>query len=139
MQDCDLIIHTDGGSRGNPGPAACAFIAESEGKVLEKKSRYLDIATNNTAEYQAVILAFEWLIENRKKFEFNNIVFLLDSELVIKQLSGVYKIKKTELRTFNLQIRNYMSNIETNIKFKHVPREQNKIADYLVNQELDKH
>ncbi|EKE13424.1 MAG: ribonuclease HI [uncultured bacterium] len=139
MQNDAIIIHTDGGSRGNPGPAACAFVAELKGKVLEKQSKFLNTNTNNVAEYEGVLLALNWLLKSKHAFKENNVIFFLDSELVVKQLNGVYKIKKPELQILNLSIRKIFSELDKKIFFKHIPREQNKVADFLLNEELDKH
>ncbi|KKS04473.1 MAG: Ribonuclease HI [Candidatus Woesebacteria bacterium GW2011_GWA1_41_7] len=137
MQNGVLIIHTDGGSRGNPGPAACAFVAELDGKVLAEKSKYLDITTNNIAEYQGVLLALDWLLENSKSFKTTEVIFFLDSELVVKQLTGFYRVKKPELQTLNLIIKKKIEEISIKVNFQNIPREQNKEADRLVNEELD--
>ena len=139
MQNDAIIIHTDGGSRGNPGPAACAFVAELKGKVLEKQSKFLNTNTNNVAEYEGVLLALNWLLKSKHAFKENNVIFFLDSELVVKQLNGVYKIKKPELQILNLSVRKIFRELDKKIFFKHIPREQNKVADFLVNEELDKH
>jgi len=143
MQKSFLTIHTDGGSRGNPGLAACAFVSEYDGKIIEERSRFLDTATNNVAEYQGVILALEWLLENKPVYDevlsYNEVLFLLDSELVVKQLTGLYKIKNHDLLTLSIRINRQMIRFGIKIHFRNVPREQNKRADFLVNEELDKH
>lgn len=138
QKDC-LMIHTDGGSRGNPGPAACAFSAEYCGKTIFEQSKFLNTTTNNVAEYNAVILALRWLVSGTNKLPGEFILFLLDSELVVKQLNSVYKIKKPELQILCLEIRKIISQVNKQIIFRNVPREKNKIADALVNKELDKH
>lgn len=139
MQNRELIIHTDGGSRGNPGPAACAFVAELDGKVLAESSKYLDITTNNIAEYQGVVLAIDWLKENSNSLDVDKILFFLDSELVVKQITGLYRVKKPELQILNLKIKKNTEEISNKINYKNVPREENKHADRLVNEELDRH
>jgi len=135
----EIIVRTDGGSRGNPGPAASAFVIESDDKILKKGSLYLGRNTNNFAEYKAVLLALEWLKENPQLLSDKKIIFLLDSELVVRQLNGIYKIKKPELITLNSSIINVIKDINSIVIFKNVPRSENKIADGLVNEELDKH
>lgn len=137
MQKSFLTIHTDGGSRGNPGPAACAFVSERDGKIIEERSRFLGTATNNVAEYKGVILALEWLMENKPVYD--EVLFLLDSELVVKQLTGLYKIKNPDLLTLSKIINKHIISTGIKIYFKNVPREQNKKADFLVNKELDGH
>ena len=132
-----LNIYTDGGARRNPGPAASSFVAIDEGKVIHKNSLYLGVRTNNEAEYEAVILALSWLINNLDILEHKDIVFKLDSELVARQLSGIYKIKSPNLRILVTKIKNLESRLEKKIKYISVRREKNKLADVLVNRKLD--
>ena len=138
MKEADFTIHTDGGARGNPGPAACSFVVEADGTVIHKGSKYLGKETNNFAEYQGVILALEWINENGDKFSGEIIRFFLDSELVVRQLNGVYKIKNKTLQELNLKSASLITNSRAEISFGYVPRTKNKIADFLVNKELDK-
>lgn len=131
-------IFSDGGARGNPGPAACAFVCVSvSGSVIHKASKYLGSATNNFAEYQGVILALNWMNLNKNLLE-NGIIFNLDSELVVNQINGKYKVKEETLKKLMLIIRNLLEKVETKIIFKNIPREKNKLADFLVNEELDR-
>lgn len=132
----NLIIHSDGGARGNPGPAAIGVVIQSE-KEIKEISRFIGNATNNQAEYQAVIEALKWIKENIKE-EFQA-VFNLDSELVVRQLNGEYKIKNEGLRPLYSEIRALVIDLGGNISFKHVRREENSQADKLVNEALDKH
>lgn len=139
MSETKIRINTDGGSRGNPGPAAAAFTVCVGSKTIHEHSSYLGRNTNNFAEYCGVIIALEWLQEflNTNKANKYEIEFNLDSELVVKQLNGEYKIKDKNLLSLfnNVQLRlNKISNI---IRFIHVPRNLNKRADFLVNQELN--
>ena len=138
MENDRIVIHTDGGARGNPGPAACAFVAEFSGKTIGKKSLFLGVSTNNCAEYQGVLLALNWLNENRKIFSADVITFYLDSELVARQLSGKYKVKDKKLMELFIRAINLSTKIGLKINYKNIPREENKIADLLVNEELDK-
>lgn len=138
MTDGLLTIYTDGGSRGNPGPSACAFAAEFAGETIKKGSKYLGTATNNVAEYEGVLLALNWLTSVGDKIEFKEVLFILDSELIVKQFKGVYKIKNKNLLKINIEINKLIKDLNKNIYFKHVPREKNKLADSLVNEELDK-
>jgi ribonuclease HI len=139
MQNEPIIIHTDGGSRGNPGPAACAFVAEENGLEIFKSSKYLGNTTNNVAEYRAVILALEWLVDKSSLTVSGSLVtFFLDSELVVKQINGLYKVKDENLRNLFFEALTLMKKFKGSINFKHIPREKNKIADLLVNQELDR-
>jgi ribonuclease HI len=136
MQKDQIVIYTDGGSRGNPGPAACAFVVEKNGRAVFKNSKFLGKATNNFAEYSGVILALKWLNENKPKD--TSIVFYLDSELVVKQINAVYRVKDEGLRNLFFEALTLMKKLGGNFIFKHIPREKNKIADLLVNVELDK-
>jgi len=138
MKEEGIIIHTDGGARGNPGPAACAFVAEDEGKVLHRDSKNLGINTNNFAEYSAVVLALEWLVENKQKLAGRNVYFYSDSELIVKQINGQYKIKNEILKLLNATVVKLRKQSGLNIFFKNILRHDNKIADQLVNDELDK-
>lgn len=131
-------VFSDGGARGNPGPAACAFVCISDtGSVVQKASKYLGSTTNNFAEYQGVILALTWLNQNKKMLG-GSITFNLDSELVTNQINGTYKVKEETLKKLMLLIRNLLDKFPTKIIFKNVPREKNKLADFLVNEELDR-
>jgi ribonuclease HI len=136
MQGDQIIIHTDGGSRGNPGPAACAFVAEEKGKEILRRSKYLGNTTNNFAEYSGVILALRWLNESGPKN--TSVVFFLDSELLVKQINAIYKVKNENLRNLFFEVLSLVRENGNDIIFKHVPREKNKTADLLVNIELDR-
>jgi len=138
MNEDGIVIHTDGGARGNPGPAACAFVAEVGEKIIQKESSFLDISTNNYAEYQGVILALKWLSANYKNLSATSAIFYLDSELVARQLSGVYKVKDQKLIELFLRVGKLSKNINLKIFYKSIPRSKNKVADFLVNEELDR-
>ena len=135
MKFDSLIIYTDGGARGNPGPAGIGVAIYNEGKkLLATHKKYIGEATNNQAEYQAVVLALEKSLEMKAK----QIDFRLDSELVVKQLRGEYKVKNEELAGKVREIFQ-LSNKFQSISYSHVPREQNKLADKLVNEAIDRH
>lgn len=133
-QPSTLNVYCDGGSRGNPGHSAYGFAVLKDGEIVKKGSGYIGIATNNVAEYTAIVEALKWLKEN---FPGNNLSFFLDSQLAASQLSGLYKVKNSKIRDFILEIRG-LENSFSQITYNHVPREKNKIADSLVNIELDK-
>ena len=97
-----LKIFCDGGSRGNPGKSASAFVVEEKGSIIYSEAKYLGIATNNFAEYSAVLLALRWIKENKDILE-KEIIFVLDSELVARQINGVYKIKNKKLKEIFLE------------------------------------
>lgn len=134
-----LFVFTDGGARGNPGPAAVGFIVkDSRGKILTKVGKYIGRATNNVAEYTAVIEALKWL-KNPPQLLFTDysITFFLDSKLVVNQLNGLYKIKNPGLRNLIIKVRQLEREIGVKIIYRHISREKNKEADALVNQSLN--
>jgi len=131
-----LKILTDGGSRSNPGHAAIGVVIEdSNGKITEK-SKYIGVKTNNVAEYTAVREAIDLARGKHKNFSAE---FFIDSELIVKQLNGEYKVKDQNLKKLYFEIKEMILNLDGPIKFTHVKREQNKRADALVNKALDKY
>lgn len=133
-----IKVYTDGGSRGNPGKAACAFVIIKDNKTIKQNSKFIGIKTNNEAEYLGIIFALENLGSLVKDKE---IELISDSELIIKQLTGKYKIKKPHLKKLEEKIKSIIKQKNLKIKFSNLKRE-NKfifIADSLVNQKLDKH
>jgi ribonuclease HI/ADP-ribose pyrophosphatase YjhB (NUDIX family) len=130
----DFIIYSDGGSRGNPGPSAAAFVVVDKDIVIDQGGEYLGITTNNQAEYHGVRLGLEKAIERNIK----SLEFRIDSMLVVNQLNGLYKIKNRELWPINERIQSLLVQFDS-VKFKHVPRELNTMADALVNKFLDEH
>ncbi|PIU35125.1 ribonuclease H [Candidatus Shapirobacteria bacterium CG07_land_8_20_14_0_80_39_18] len=133
----NLIIYTDGGARGNPGPAAIGvYVVDSDGKEILRKSKQIGEATNNIAEYRAVIEALEWIKKNfqsTSKVSDLNFQFYLDSSLVVNQLNGIFKVKQSHLRDLLLQVRKLEQEIGGKILYNFIPREKNKTADFLVN------
>jgi len=135
-----LIIFTDGGARGNPGPAAIGFVVkDSQGKILVKFGKYIGRATNNVAEYQAVVEALGWLEKNYSPAELTQwrINFYLDSKLVANQLSGKYKIKDLKLKKLIVEVKELEKKISSKIVYYFISREKNYHADLLVNQVLN--
>jgi ribonuclease HI len=130
----DLVtIYTDGGSRGNPGIAACGIVFYNFKKEIIKVSgKYLGTMTNNQAEYYALLTA----LKTAQYMQVKNISFCLDSELVVKQMLGLYKVKNEGIRKTKAQIDVLIHQFDKVI-FTHVLREQNKIADQIVNIILD--
>src|SRR5690242_18772812 len=117
----ELIINTDGGARGNPGPAASGVVIKTtHGKVVEAFGRYLGETTNNQAEYQAILFA----LEEAKKYQPKRIQFFLDSELATKQLNGQYRVKNADLIPIYLKIKELCQQFE--VTFQHVYRKNNK-------------
>ena len=132
-----FLIHTDGGARGNPGPAAVGvYIADDVGKEIVKFGKTIGERTNNQAEYLAVIEALRWIKENLKE-EKPDLNFFLDSLLVVNQLKKLFKIKNAILKDFFVQIEKLEKEIGGKISFQAIGRNKNKTADFLVNQALD--
>lgn len=129
-----LIIYTDGGARGNPGPGGIgAVIYDEDKKKIAEISEFLGHSTNNQAEYKAVIAAMKKAKELGAEF----LEFFLDSELVVKQLKREYKVKNPDLAPLFLQIYNLEMGFKK-ISFHHIPRERNKEADALANMAMDR-
>ncbi len=140
MNNKKYIIHTDGGSRGNPGPAAIGVVIESENKSLKKEyGEYIGEVTNNDAEYQAVIFALKKLKQLVGKEEAGevDIEVVVDSELLVRQVNSEYKIADKNLKLLFMDLWNLRLDFGSVI-FRHVPREENQEADRLVNAALDK-
>jgi len=134
-----IIIYTDGGSRGNPGPAAIGTIfCNEKGEIIKKYSEYLGETTNNEAEYQAVIFALKKFkaLFGKKLAKNTEIEIKSDSELLIKQINGEYKILEEKIQTLFLEIWNLKLDFKK-VKFKLISREKNKEADRLVNETLN--
>lgn len=134
-----LIIHTDGGSRGNPGPSAIGVVIKNaDGNALKKHGEFLGEKTNNEAEYEAVIFALKKVkaLFGKEAAHKIQIVVKMDSELVKKQLSGEYKIEEERLFPYFIKIWNLKMDFRK-IEFRHVMREENKEADALVNEVLN--
>ena len=134
-----IIIYTDGGSRGNPGPAAIGVVFCNErGQVIKEYSEYLGEATNNEAEYEAVIFALKKFkaLFGKKLAQNTEIEIKSDSELLVKQLAGKYKILEPDIQQLFLQVWNSKIDFKE-VKFKLISQEKNKEADRLVNEALD--
>ena len=126
-------LYTDGGARGNPGPAGVgAVLLSSSGDVVDELADFIGVATNNVAEYQALIAGLELALDR----DVERLDVFLDSELVVRQLSGQYRVKDATLKALHAQA-TYLMHKFHEIDVKHVPREQNAAADALVNQAID--
>jgi ribonuclease HI len=130
-----FVIHTDGGSRGNPGPAAYGFVVRASGRKICEKGCEIGINTNNVAEYMGVISAFEWL-QNNSNPSTTEVSFFLDSELITRQLSGLYKVKNEGLKQLYTRAKDLEDQFEK-VTYTSIPRAQNKEADRMVNLALD--
>lgn len=135
-----LTIYTDGGARGNPGPAGSgAVIKDESGKTIRELHKALGVQTNNFAEYWAVIIAFEELkkLVPKNARKSTHLQFKMDSELIQKQLSNEYQIKEETLFPLYIKIHNFLVAEFPNVTFEHIPREKNKEADKLSNVAMD--
>ena len=134
----DIILYTDGGSRGNPGPgAAGVVICNKKGGIINQYNHYLGKVTNNQAEYEAVILGFKKAkaLFGKKKAKNLKVELRADSELLVRQLNGEYKILDSKIQPLFLTVWNLKLDFK-NVEFIHIPREKNKEADKLVNESL---
>jgi len=134
MQD-EIIMYTDGGSRGNPGPSGIGVYI----KTLDKKfGEYIGEKTNNEAEYEALIFGLKKLksIIGKAKSKQTEIKCFLDSELIVKQLNHKYKLKEKRIQRYFIEIWNLALDFKK-VSYSHIPREENKIADGMVNEALD--
>ena len=135
-----IIIYTDGGSRGNPGEAAIGIVIKNEsGDSIKTYGEVLGIATNNIAEYTAIVVALQKVKQllGKERTKKTEIEFRMDSELAMKQLNGEYKIENEDLQPLFLKIWNLKFDFGK-MSFKHIPREKNKEADKLVNEALNR-
>ncbi len=130
-----IVVFTDGGARNNPGPAGAGVVIYENGEKKAEVAAFLgEKQTNNWAEYEAVIIAFGKLLEMGLRD--HDITFKLDSQLVVEQIKGNWKIKEPTLKSQALKVHELMKDFHR-VSFTHVPREENKEADKLVNQAID--
>ncbi len=129
-----IIIYTDGGARGNPGPAGIGVVIfnEDESQIISEHKKYVGETTNNQAEYQAVVLG----LQEAEKIQPKEVEVRLDSELVCSQINRIYKLKNKDFQDSFIKIYNLKQQFNK-ITFKYIPREKNKLADKLANQAMD--
>jgi ribonuclease HI len=128
-----LVVHVDGGARGNPGPAAiAAVLADPDGEILEERSEAIGHATNNVAEYQALLLG----IEHARGLGARELELVGDSELIARQVRGEYRVKDAALRELHSRVKAALAGFDR-WSIRNVPREDNAHADRLVNEVLD--
>lgn len=135
-----FTIHADGGSRGNPGPAGSgAIIRDHLGNSVASVSQFLGIRTNNYAEYEAVILAFETLarLVGKERVSTTSVEVKMDSELVVKQMKGIYKVKHPTMKAQYARL-THAAGAFKEVSFTHVPRAENSDADALANTAMDR-
>ena len=128
-----MVVNVDGGARGNPGPAAiAAVVATPEGEILEERAEPIGSATNNVAEYRALLLG----IERARALGASEVELVGDSELVVRQVRGEYRVKDAGLRDLHTRVREALGELDR-WSIRHVRREENERADYLLNEALD--
>ena len=128
-----VVVNVDGGSRGNPGPAAIAAVAsDGDGEILAERSETIGEATNNVAEYRALLLG----IDLAKELGADDVEFVGDSKLIVEQVKGNWKVKQDHLRPLNTKARDALREIES-WSIRHVKRGENERADELLNDALD--
>jgi ribonuclease HI len=128
-----VVVNVDGGARGNPGPAAAAAVLSSpDGEVLESRGELIGPATNNVAEYRAMLLG----IELAKAHGADEVELIGDSELIVRQIRGEWKIKNAPLRELRSEVVKALEDFDS-WTVRNVPREENEAADALVNETLD--
>ncbi len=130
-----MVVNVDGGARGNPGPAAVGVVVQdADGEVLEEVGERIGSATNNVAEYRAVLLG----IERARAFGASELELIGDSELIVRQVKGEYKVKDAALRELHAEVSRALAPLDS-WSIRHVRRESNAEADRLVNEALDGH
>ncbi len=128
-----VVVHVDGGARGNPGPAAAAAVVSTpDGDVLDEARQLLGVATNNVAEYRGLLLG----LERARALGADEVEIVNDSELVAKQMNGEYKVKHPDMKPLHAQAKRALAEFD-GWRIRSVPRAQNAAADALVNQALD--
>lgn len=136
----EVNIYTDGGSRGNPGISGYGLVIYDDQKTLiYQESKFLGIKTNNEAEYSGIIAALEWVKKNQSAYQITQLNFFADSQLMIRQLQGVYKVKAPTLLPLFSRAQQLLLQINLPTKFTDVRREFNELADKLANKAMDNH
>lgn len=136
----ELNVYTDGGSRGNPGISGYGVVIYGDKKqIICKESKFLGIKTNNEAEYLAIIAALEWIKKNQSFLTITKINFFADSQLMIRQLQGIYKVKAPTLLPLFSRTQQLLIQLNLPHTFQDIRRESNELADKLANQAMDGH
>jgi ribonuclease HI len=134
-----VFVHTDGGSRGNPGPSACGVVIvhSQTDEVLLETRKFLGVGTNNEAEYQGLLFAIELLKEFAPANGVEKVIFRLDSNLVVQQMQGNWKVKDARMREYVVSAQATLRNAPYSWSIEYIPREKNSFADMQVNMALD--
>ncbi len=133
-----ISIHADGGARGNPGPAGIGLIVTNPQNLpIYQQSTFLGVKTNNEAEYHALIASLNWLLSSKKTYNISRVNYYSDSQLLIRQLLGIYKVKAANIIPLYQQAIKLISQLNITIDFHHLLRDQNQLADQLANKAMD--
>lgn len=132
-------VFTDGGSRGNPGPSGFGVVVvDSNKNIIAKLKKYLGTKTNNEAEYLALVEALRWLNENISNYPIDSVTFYADSQLMVRQMQGIYKVKSGNIAPLFSEAQKLLSALHLSYQFIDIPREKNSLADSLANEAMDK-
>jgi len=134
-----VSIYTDGGSRGNPGPSGFGVVIYDESKnIIAKISHFIGVKTNNEAEYSALNEALVWLKDNHQKLNIDSVSFYSDSQLLVRQMQGKYKVKAPTIIPLYRLATSLLFELKLDYKFHEILRELNSVADELANQAMDR-
>ena len=134
-----ISVYTDGGARGNPGPAGFGLVIyDDHKKIIYQESTFLGTKTNNEAEYSGLIAALIWINNNKENFNLTEFEIFSDSQLLVRQIQGKYKVKAQNLKIYYLKVMELLDYINLKYNFKDIRRERNILADELANQAMDK-
>ena len=135
----EINIYTDGGSRGNPGPSGYGLVVyDNLKKVIYQESKFLGVKTNNEAEYLALLASLDWVKKNQEMYQINKVNFFADSQLLVRQLQGKYKVKAPNLKDLFIKSQQLLNQINLDYQFNDICRELNTLADKLANQAMDR-
>ena len=135
----EINIYTDGGSRGNPGPSGYGLVIyDNNQKVIYQESKFLGVKTNNEAEYAGLLAGLDWVKKNQSMYQINKLNFFSDSQLLVRQLQGKYKVKAPNLKDLFIKSTQLLDQINLDYQFNDIRREFNTLADELANQAMDR-
>ena len=133
-----INVYTDGGSRGNPGISGYGVVVtDTKGQTIHQESKFLGIKTNNEAEYMGFIAALTWLKNHHSRLKVTSIDFFSDSQLIVRQVQGQYKVKAKNLLPLFNSVQSLIAQINLPFHFQDIRRDHNQLADTLANQAMD--
>ena len=134
-----VSVYTDGGSRGNPGPSGFGVVvSDDNNRPITQISKYIGVATNNESEYSALVEALSWLRDNVSTLDITDVVFYADSQLLVRQMQGKYKVKAPNIIPLYTKASTILKSLNISYNFRDIPRDQNSLADELANQAMDR-